>query len=106
MAEPMLHDQLVLVQLARGSHEPVGVYAEGHIDPYVFWCAVISRGQIFDQLVQLNGWAPKTEVCERAGIDATRSTARNAYTKLRNLGLIEPNNGDHLQLAPHVMEAL
>jgi len=62
---------------------------------------------IFDALLDTGvGRGHRAEICAVAQVDPNRSTARNAYTKLRALGLIESNTGKMLVLAPHVMEAL
>jgi hypothetical protein len=52
----------------------------------------------------LEGWRG---ICAEAGTDPNSSTARNAYTKLRNLGLIETGGSKRdLQLTEHVLEAM
>lgn len=60
---------------------------------------------IFDALLDAGGQGAREEICGHAGTDPNLSTARNAFTKLRNLGLLEPGRGD-LRLNEHVLEAL
>lgn len=60
---------------------------------------------IFDSLVARGGVGSREAVCDAAGADPNLSTARNAFTKLRNLGLLENGRGD-LKLNEHVMEAM
>lgn len=42
--DEMLHEKINLEVICEDVDTPVGVYAEGRQDPYVFWCAVISAG--------------------------------------------------------------
>ena len=60
---------------------------------------------IFDAILTAGGQGSREDICAAAETNPNLSTARNAFTKLRNLGLLESGRGD-LQLAEHVMEAL
>lgn len=61
---------------------------------------------IFDALIENGGVADRDVVCLAANTDPSLSTARNAFTKLRHLGLLEEGRGDPLRLTPHVIEAI
>lgn len=61
---------------------------------------------IFNAIIDFGGVGSKDEICTAAGTDARKSTARNAFTKLRHLGLLEDSGPDTLKLSEEVLEAI
>ena len=59
---------------------------------------------IFDALLEAGGEGDRETIAAIAGTDAGVSTFRNALTKLRNHGLIEPGR-DRFKLTEPVLEA-
>ena len=59
--------------------------------------------RIFDALLSLGGSGTKDAVLTEADVDDS-STSRNAFSKLRSLGLVD--KGYPLKLSPHVLEAM
>ncbi len=59
---------------------------------------------ILDALIESGGIGTREDICAIAGLDPNLSTARNSYTDLRKIGLLE--KGRDLKLTEHVMEAI